>query len=390
MRDFESSRIKRCTGSPTVKLMDKGKEMKRQGKDVLLFTIGEPNFNSPEEVKESGIKAIENNCTYYTPSAGTIEVRERIARKLLEENGIITNPKTDIIVTPSAKLAFFQAVMAFLDEGDDAMLLEPNWVSYKDIIVMSGAKCISVPLRIEDNFRITRDMLEAKVTEKSKMLVMCNPCNPTGRVFTKEEIELIADFVFDHDMLLVSDEIYEKLLFDGRKNYSPAAIEKVNDRVITINGLSKSHAMMGWRVGYSVANASLTQSMMKMQESTVSTSNSISQMAAITAFDCEDYVQYMVEEYQKRRDYLYEGLNAIKCITCLKPEGTFYMFFKVDYKGMNSFELSDYILEKANVLVVPGDVYGEGGEKCIRFSFATSMEDIKIALKRLQNIFITN
>lgn len=370
--------------------MDKGKEMKRQGKDVLLFTIGEPNFNSPEEVKESGIKAIENNCTYYTPSAGTIEVRERIARKLLEENGIITNPKTDIIVTPSAKLAFFQAVMAFLDEGDDAMLLEPNWVSYKDIIVMSGAKCISVPLRIEDNFRITRDMLEAKVTEKSKMLVMCNPCNPTGRVFTKEEIELIADFVFDHDMLLVSDEIYEKLLFDGRKNYSPAAIEKVNDRVITINGLSKSHAMMGWRVGYSVANASLTQSMMKMQESTVSTSNSISQMAAITAFDCEDYVQYMVEEYQKRRDYLYEGLNAIKCITCLKPEGTFYMFFKVDYKGMNSFELSDYILEKANVLVVPGDVYGEGGEKCIRFSFATSMEDIKIALKRLQNIFITN
>lgn len=301
----------------------------------------------------------------------------------------MTNPKTDIIVTPSAKLAFFQAIMAFLDEGDDAMLLEPNWVSYKDIIVMSGAKCISVPLRIEDNFRITRDMLEAKVTEKSKMLIMCNPCNPTGRVFTKEEIELIADFVFDHDMLLVSDEIYEKLVFDGRKNYSPAAIDKIKDRVITINGLSKSHAMMGWRVGYSVANAELTQSMMKMQESTVSTSNSISQLAAITAFDCEQYVEYMVQEYQKRRDYLYEGLKSIRCINCHKPEGTFYTFFKVDYKGMNSFELADYMLEKANILAVPGDVYGEGGEKCIRFTFATSMEDIKIALKRLQDIFNT-
>lgn len=387
MRDFEAARMKRCTGSPTVKLMDKGKEMKRTGKDVLLFTIGEPNFDSPEAVKEAGIRAIQNNCTHYTPSAGTIEARERIARKLWEENGIKADPKTEIIITPSAKLAFYQAAMAFLDEGDDVLLLEPNWMTYKDIIIMAGANCISVPLSIDNNYVVTREMLEAKVTGNTKMLVMCSPNNPTGHVFSKEEIEMMADFVCDHDMLLVSDEIYERLMFDGRRNFSPASIEKARDRVITINGLSKSHAMMGWRVGYSVASVPLTRVMMKMQESTVTTSNSISQEALITAFDCNDYVEYMVSEYQKRRDYFYEGLNQIPCITCPKPDGAFYLFFKVDYKGMNSFELCDYMLEKAGILAVPGDVYGAGGEKCIRMSFATTMEEIVECVKRMKQIF---
>lgn len=387
MRDFESPRMKRCTGSPTVKLMDKGKEMRRTGKDVLLFTIGEPNFDSPEAVKEAGIRAIQNNCTHYTPSAGTIEARERIARKLWEENGIKADPKTEIIITPSAKLAFYQAAMAFLDVGDDVLLLEPNWMTYKDIIIMAGANCISVPLSIENNFVVTREMLEARLTDKTKMLVMCSPNNPTGHVFSQEEIEMMADFVCDHDLLLVSDEIYERLMFDGRRNFSPASIEKARDRVITINGLSKSHAMMGWRVGYSVASAPLTKVMMKMQESTVTTSNSISQEAMITAFDCNDYVEYMVSEYQKRRDYFYKGLNEIPCITCPKPDGAFYLFFKVDYKGMNSFELCEYMLDKAGILAVPGDVYGAGGEKCIRMSFATTMEEIVECVKRMKQIF---
>ena len=216
---------------------------------------------------------------------------------------------------------------------------------------------------------------------------MCNPCNPTGRVFSKEEIDAIADFACEHDILVVSDEIYERLVFDGRKHISIGSLPQMKDRVITLNGLSKSHAMMGWRLGYSVANAQLTKIMMKMQESTVTTSNSISQAAAVVAYDCNDYVQYMLEEYQKRRDYLYKGLNAIPCITCPEPEGTFYMFFRVDYKGMNSFELVEYMLQEAKILAVPGEVYGQGGDKCIRFSFATSMEDIVKAVERLQKIF---
>ena len=253
---------------------------------------------------------------------------------------------------------------------------------------MTGATCVSVPLRHEDNFRITRDVLESKLTDKSKMVIICNPCNPTGRVFTEEEIQTLADFVDEHDLLLVADEIYEKLVYDGHRHISVGAIEKVKDRVITLNGFSKGYAMTGWRLGYSVASASLTKVMMKMQESTVTTSAAMVQKAAVVAFDCEDDVQYMVADYKRRRDFIVNSLNEIPCIHCPMPEGAFYIFPKIDYKGMNSFELCDYILEKANVLVAPGDVFGEGGEKCIRIAYPASMETLEKTAERFKQIFM--
>lgn len=388
MRDFETKIMKSCIGSPTVKLLSKGLEMKRQGLDVLILSGGEPDFNTPERIKAEGIKAIQNNMTHYTPAAGLMELREAISRKLLKENGIIADPKTQIIVTPSGKLALYQALVSFLEPGDEAMLLEPNWVSYKEIVKMTGATCVSVPLRHEDNFRITRDILESKLTDKSKMVIICNPCNPTGRVFTEEEIQTLADFVDEHDLLLVADEIYEKLVYDGHRHISVGAIEKVKDRVITLNGFSKGYAMTGWRLGYSVASASLTKVMMKMQESTVTTSAAMVQKAAVVAFDCEDDVQYMVADYKRRRDFIVNSLNEIPCIHCPMPEGAFYIFPKIDYKGMNSFELCDYILEKANVLVAPGDVFGEGGEKCIRIAYPASMETLEKTAERFKQIFM--
>lgn len=388
MRDFETKIMKSCTGSPTVKLLSKGLEMKRQGLDVLILSGGEPDFNTPERIKAEGIKAIQNNMTHYTPAAGLMELREAISRKLLKENGIIADPKTQIIVTPSGKLALYQALVSFLEPGDEAMLLEPNWVSYKEIVKMTGATCVSVPLRHEDNFRITRDILESKLTDKSKMVIICNPCNPTGRVFTEEEIQTLADFVDEHDLLLVADEIYEKLVYDGHRHISVGAIEKVKDRVITLNGFSKGYAMTGWRLGYSVASAPLTKVMMKMQESTVTTSAAMVQKAAVVAFDCEDDVQYMVADYKRRRDFIVNSLNEIPCIHCPMPEGAFYIFPKIDYKGMNSFELCDYILEKANVLVTPGDVFGEGGEKCIRIAYPASMETLEKTAERFKQIFM--
>ena len=388
MRDFETKIMKSCTGSPTVKLLSKGLEMKRQGLDVLILSGGEPEFNTPERIKAEGIKAIQDNMTHYTPAAGLMELREAISRKLLKENGIIADPKTQIIVTPSGKLALYQALVSFLEPGDEAMLLEPNWVSYKEIVKMTGATCVSVPLRHEDNFRITRDILESKLTDKSKMVIICNPCNPTGRVFAEEEIQTLADFVDEHDLLLVADEIYEKLVYDGHRHISVGAIEKVKDRVITLNGFSKGYAMTGWRLGYSVASAPLTKVMMKMQESTVTTSAAMVQKAAVVAFDCEDDVQYMVADYKRRRDFIVNSLNEIPCIHCPMPEGAFYIFPKIDYKGMNSFELCDYILEKANVLVAPGDVFGEGGEKCIRIAYPASMETLEKTAERFKQIFM--
>lgn len=386
MRDFTTERIRRCEGSPTVKLMDKGKAMKQRGEDVLLFTIGEPNFNCPPEVKAAVGEAMEKNLTRYTPAAGTLAVRERVSRKLREENGIDV-PPSGIIITPSCKLAFFQAAMAFLEEGDEAMQLEPVWMTYKDVIKMAGADCVSVPLSIDNGFKVTRELLEEYVSPRTKMIVLCNPSNPTGHVMGEDEINAVADFALEHDLLIVADEVYERLVYDESRHISIGSLPRVRDRVITLNGLSKSHAMMGFRFGYSAASEELTRAMMKMQENTVTTASSISQHAAITAYDCEEYVQYMLNEYKERRDYLYEGLNSIPCVSCPRPEGTFYMFFRADYKGMNSFELADYMLREARILAVPGDVYGMGGEKCIRFSFAASMDDIREAVERMKDIF---
>lgn len=387
MRNFETKIMSGCGGSPTVKLLSKGLEMKRQGLDVLILSGGEPDFDTPEAVKEAGIKAIQDNFTHYTPAAGTMDLREAIAKKLAEDNGIHVDPKTQIIVTPSGKLALYQAIICFAEAGDEVMILEPNWVSYREIVKMAGATPVSVPLNIEDNFTITREILEKAVSAQTKMLIICNPCNPTGRVFTQAEVQCIADFIDEHDLLLLSDEIYEKLIYDGRKHLSVGAIEKVKDRVITVNGFSKGYAMTGWRLGYSVASAELTKVMMKLQESTVTTSASFVQKAAIVAFDCKDDVEYMVNDYKRRRDFIVNSLNEIPCIDCPMPEGAFYIFPRIDYKGMNSFELSDYILEKANVLVAPGDVFGEGGDKCIRIAYPASMETLEKTVERFKKIF---
>jgi aspartate/methionine/tyrosine aminotransferase len=361
--------------------------MKRQGTDVLVLSGGEPDFNTPSVIKQVAIDAINNNFTHYTPAAGIMELREKIAKKLWEDNGIKADPKTDIIVTPSGKLALYQAIVAFAEAGDEVLLLEPNWVSYKEIVKMSGATCVSVPLSIENNFKITREVLESKLTSNTKMLIICNPCNPTGRVFTREEIEIIADFIYTHDLLLISDEIYEKLVYDDNKHISVASIEKVRDRIITINGFSKGFAMTGWRLGYSVASANLTRAMMKLQESTVTTANSITQKAAAVAFECTKDVAFMVADYKRRRDFIVNGLNEISCIDCPMPEGAFYIFPRINFKGMNSFELCDYILEQANVLVAPGDVFGAGGKKCIRIAYPASMETLEKTLERFKNIF---
>lgn len=387
MRDFETKILKSCTGSPTVKLLSKGLELKRQGADIIALSGGEPDFDTPSTIKQAAINAINNNFTHYTPAAGIMELREKISKKLLGENGIIADPKTDIIVTPSGKLALYHAITAFAETGDEVLLLEPNWVSYREIVKMTGASCVSVPLNIGNNYKITKEVLESKLSSKTKMLIICNPCNPTGRVFTENEIEIIADFIYTHDLLLISDEIYEKLVYDGNKHISIASIEKVRDRIITINGFSKAFAMTGWRLGYSVASANLTRAMMKLQESTVTTSNSIAQKAAIAAFDCTEDVDFMVADYKRRRDFIVNGLKEISCIDCPIPEGAFYVFPRINFRGMNSFELCDYILEYANVLVAPGDVFGAGSENCIRIAYPVSMENLEKTLERFKNIF---
>ena len=378
--------MKRAGGSPTVSLNAKGIKMKEEGIDILSFAAGEPDFDTPEAVKAAAIEAIRANDTHYTSAAGTAALRRRIVKKLREENGIEAF-EDGIIVTPGAKLALYAAMLCFLEEGDECMVLTPAYPSYRSGILMAGATCVPVPLSFDDGFRVTRDMLEAKVSKRSKMLIVCSPCNPTGHVLSAREVRDIADFVLSHDLLLISDEIYEKLIYDGRKHLSLGAIPEIRDRVITLNGLSKSAAMTGWRIGYSASSPELARVMLKMQQNTVNCAAAFTQTASIAAFDCHDEAEAMRLSYLERRDLICEGLNAIPGVTCPRAEGAFYAFFRVDYRGMSSEQLADYILEKARVLVVPGTAFGEGGEKCIRMSFAADKASLSEAVRRMRKIF---
>ena len=386
MRDFEARRMKLAGGSPTVALNAKGIRMKEEGIDVLSFAAGEPDFDTPEAVKAAAIEAIRHNDTHYTSAAGTLALRRRIVKKLREENGIDAQ-EDGILVTPGAKLALYAAMTCFLEEGDECMVPTPAYPSYRSGILMAGATYVPVPLSFDDGFVITRAMLEAKVTERSKMLIVCNPCNPTGHVLTRQEVRDIADFVLQHDMLLIADEIYEKLIYDGREHLSLGALPEIRDRVITLNGLSKSAAMTGWRIGYSAASPELTKVMLKLQQNTVNCTAAFTQTASVTALDCAEDAERMRLSYLERRDLICDGLNAVPCITCPRAEGAFYAFFRIDYRGMSAEQLADYILEKAGILVVPGTAFGEGGEKCIRLSFAASRESLQEAVRRLSALF---
>ncbi len=386
MRDFEAARMKRAGGSPTVALNAKGIRMKEEGIDILSFAAGEPDFDTPDSVKAAGIDAIRCNRTHYTSAAGTLELRRRIVRKLREENGIEAS-EDGIIVTPGAKPALVHALLSFLEEGDECMVLTPAYPSYRSGILMAGADFVPVPLRLEEGFRVTRQMLEEKASPRSKMLIVCSPCNPTGHVLTADEVRDIADFVLEHDMLLLSDEIYEKIIFDGRLHLSFAAIPELRDRVITLNGLSKSAAMTGWRLGYSVSSPELARVMLKMQQNTLNCTASFTQDAAIAAFDCLEETEAMRLRYLQRRDLICDGLDAIPGITCPRAEGAFYAFFRIRHQDMSSEKLADLILDRARLLVVPGTAFGPGGEQCIRMSFATGEDALRTAVERLGNLF---
>lgn len=387
MRNFESSTLRRCGGSPTVQLTTRGLELRRQGRDILMCSGGEPDFNTPEAIKQAGIRAIMENHTHYTPAAGIAALRSRIAQKLREENGIHADPDAGVLITPGGKQALFQALFGFLGQGDEALLPEPAWVSYREIIRMTGASCVPVPLSADNNYRITRALLEAQCTPHTKLLVLCNPCNPTGRVLTPEELEEVADFIEAHDLLLVADEIYERLVYDGRKHHSIGALPRVHERVITLNGFSKAYAMTGWRLGYAAAHPDLIRVMRKIQENTVTTASSIAQQAALAAFDCEADVQRMVKSYRNRRDTLVQALREIPGFSCPLPEGAFYAFPQINFQGKRSHELCAYILENADVLAAPGEAFGAGGENCIRIAYSVPMRDLEEIVSRLRRIF---
>jgi aspartate/methionine/tyrosine aminotransferase len=386
MKHYVSPRVLNLQPSGTIVMAAKARKLLQEGHDIVNLAGGDPNFNTPQRIIDDAVRSLSNGNTHYVDSRGIADLRKKIAEKLYTENKIEVDHDAGIIVTAGAKYALFLAFFTFLDFGDEVLVLDPSYVSYKPLIEMSGGIPVPVTLDYKFNYEITEEKLSKHITAKTKLILINSPNNPTGRVMSQNEINALINCMLKHDMLMISDEIYEKIIFDGNKHISPGSFDVIKDRVVTINGYSKSCAMAGWRLGYLASHPTLIKEVLKVQQHTVACAGSFIQQAAVHAFECEREVHEMIEQYRKRREVFVKALNEVPGVECKSPEGAFYVFPRIEYQEMNSTELCNHILENAKVSTTPGDAFGTGGDKCIRMSFANSMEDLEKAVERISKI----
>jgi len=382
--------------SSTLAIDAKAKRMKAEGIDIIGFGAGEPDFDTPDHIKQAAIKAINDGFTKYTPASGTLDLKKAICEKFKKENGLDYTP-ANIVISNGAKHSLVNAFQAICNPGDEVIVPAPYWVSYPEMIKLADGVPVILNTTEEDNFKFTIDKLEAAITDKTKAIVINSPSNPTGMVYSEEELRAIAEIAVKKNIFIISDEIYEKLIYDGYKHISIASFdEKIKDLTIIINGMSKTYSMTGWRIGYSASNAEIAKIMGNVQSHATSNPNSIAQKAAEAALTGpQDAVEMMKAEFVKRRDYMVDRINKIEGLSCIKPNGAFYVMMNISkligkvidgvvIKGSDDF--ADLLLEKANVALVPGS--GFGTDIHVRLSYATSMENIKEGLNRIEK-FLT-
>lgn len=368
--------------SASIEFMQKAEEIKSSGKTVLSLAGGEPDFDTPKKICDAAVGAIYSGDTHYAVGKGLYPLRKKISTKMWEDNKVLCTPD-DIIITPGGKFGIYMAVNAVINQGDEVIVFNPAWVSYGPIIKACGGNPVYIQLDYKKNYVLEEEKIIANITEKTKAIILNYPNNPTGKLLSKEEADVLEGIVKKYDLYVISDEIYEKIVYDGRKNVSLASYDSIRDRVITINGFSKAYAMTGWRLGYTVATKELTDVMYKLYTHTITGTSPFIQRGAIKAFDCVDDVEMMSKEYETRRNYFVTELNKIEGITCRMPEGAFYAWVKFD-TDKTADEIANEILEQTGVIGVPGNSYGEYDETCIRFSFACKMEELKKAIEMLK------
>jgi aspartate aminotransferase len=387
-----ADRINKLSESETLAMTRKSRELKAQGYDVINLSIGEPDFFTPDYIKEAAIKAIKDNYSFYTPVAGYQELREAICDKFKKDNGLIFSPD-QIVVSTGAKQSIANVVLSLVNPDEEVLVPTPYWVSYKEIIKLADGKAVFIPTSVESNFKITAAQLEAAITPKSKLLIFSSPCNPSGSVYKIEELQELAKALERHpNIFIIADEIYEKINFTG-KHASIGTIPSLKDRTITVNGVSKGYAMTGWRLGYIGAPKIIAQACDKLQGQITSGTCSISQRAAIAALSIKsEDTDKMREEFLNRRNLVISLLKEIPNIKTNVPEGAFYVFPDISYYFGKSFnnttinnanDLAMFLLNDAYVALVPGEAFGN--PLCIRFSYATSRELITEAIKRIKN-----
>lgn len=387
-----SQKAKGICPSATLAIDAKAKKMKEEGINVIGFGAGEPDFDTPEHIKEAGIKAIREGFTKYTPASGILQLKEAVCRKLKRDNGIEYNA-SQIVISNGAKHSLSNVFQAILNPQDEVILPVPYWVSYPEMIKMADGKIVLLETSEKNGFKFTSEQLLSKISPKTKALVLNSPSNPTGMVYSKEELLKIAEIAVEKGFIVISDEIYEELIYDRIKHTSIASLgEEIKEQTVIVNGLSKAYSMTGWRIGYTASNQEIAKIMANVQSHATSNPNSIAQKAAVAALDGpKQEIEIMRNEYIKRRNYMVEKINSIPGLSCLKPEGAFYVMINISkligksfngtiIKGSDSF--AELLLEKAEVAVVPGS--GFGIEGYVRLSYATSMENISEGLSRIE------
>jgi aspartate aminotransferase len=391
-----SQKMSSIKPSPTLSLDSKAKSLKASGVDVVNFGVGEPDFDTPENIKDAALKALRDGFTKYTPVGGIDDLKSAIIDKFKKDNGI-EYEKNEIIVSCGAKHSLYNIACALLDEGDEVIIPAPFWVSYPDQVLLNRAVPVFIETNERNSFKITPDLLKPFLSKRTKALILNSPSNPTGLAYDRKSLEAIAALSLSNDFYIISDEIYEKLIYDGFKHISIASLgNEIRNRTITVNGLSKSHAMTGWRIGFAAGPKAIIGAMTKIQSQSTSNPTSIAQKAAVEAlYGPQDFIPEMVSEFDKRRKYILDRLGKIKGITCARPLGAFYVFPNVSYyygkhfennEIKNSFDLSSYLLERANVAAVPGGAFGDNNY--LRLSYATSMDNIKKGLDRIEDYLL--
>ncbi|HXX57275.1 MAG TPA: pyridoxal phosphate-dependent aminotransferase [Thermodesulfovibrionales bacterium] len=387
-----SERARNIKPSPTLTIDAKAKAMKASGQDVINFGVGEPDFDTPENIKEAALKALRDGFTKYTPVGGIDPLKDAIIEKFRKDNSL-EYTREEVIVSCGAKHSLYNVAQALYGPGDEVVVPSPYWVSYPDQVILNDGTPVIAETHERDSFMLSPDTLESRITKRTRALILNSPSNPTGLTYDRKALEKIAEVALRHRLYVISDEIYEKLLYDGAEHVSIASLSKeMKERTIVVNGLSKSHAMTGWRIGYAAGPKEIIKAMTNIQSQSTSNPNSIAQKAGVEALTGpQDSVGRMRQEFDKRRRFLVSELNAIPDVSCIRPTGAFYAFPKtsgVYGRSVNgrsissSADLAIYLLEEANVAVVHGAAFGD--DNYVRLSYATSMENLKRGVERIR------
>jgi len=379
-----SERVKRIQESGTMKMKELAGQKKKEGKKIISFTVGEPDFDTPKHIVEAAKKALDEGKTRYLDAPGLPELREAIAQRAKAENGIPCE-SSNVLITPT-KQAIFETILATINEGDEVLMPNPSWVTYEPCVQLAGGKAVPVTTTDENQFRFIPEDVAELITPKTKMILFNSPSNPCGAVETQEDIKGLADLAKDHNLLVLSDEVYEKIIFDGMKHYSIAAEPNMMDRTITISGFSKTYAMTGWRMGWLIAPKPIFKGVNKIQQHSITHAVSFAQYGGLAAITGpQEPVKMMVKEFEERRDLIMKIMKEIPSFSCDTPKGAFYVFPRYEGK-MNSEEMALHLMDHAEVALTGGSSFGSAGEKHLRISYATNKKNIQDGMERIKKV----